>query len=104
MAIPYIQRSEELERPSYTPHGGAGTSGIDPNLLRLLAERRRKQGLAGATTTPGQRQPQPQVAPPRQMAPIDPRLRAAMMMRQRLRQQYQQQQAPTYGGVQPRKL
>ena len=76
---------------------GAGQS-IDPNLLRLLAERQRKQGLVGnKPVAPTQRPPTPAPGTQPQTAPMNPRLRAALMMRQRRRQQMQQQQAPSYG-------
>ena len=105
MGVPYIQRTEELAKPSYSPfESSAGGAEIDPNLLRLLAKRRQQQGLAGPTTAPRQRPPQPAPGIAAPGAPIDPRLRAAMMMRQKLRQQYQQQQAPTYGQAVPRKV
>ncbi len=105
MGVPYLGQPQELAKPSYSPfESSAGGAEIDPNLLRLLAQRRQKQGLSGPMTTPGQRAPQPAQGLNVQAAPIDPRLRAAMMMRQKLRQQHQQQQAPTYGQAVPRKV
>jgi hypothetical protein len=76
-------------------------SGIDPNLLRLLAERQRKQGLSDNTTMPTQQAPRPAPGMQPQAAPMSPRLRAALMLQQRRRQQIQQQQAPSYGQAQP---
>jgi hypothetical protein len=103
MALPRFEFSKEQQTPAFS-EGGYTPSQVDPNLLRLLAERRRKQGLAGGVPQPGQRAPQPAQGLNIQQAPIDPRLRAAMMLRDRLRKQQQQQQAPTYGGVQPRNV
>jgi len=101
MALPKFEFSKEQQKPSFQAPGGAGPAQIDPNLLRLLAERKRKQGLASQSTQPGQQAPAPAQGLNVQQAPIDPRLRAAMMLRDRLRRRYQQQEAPTYGGVQP---
>ena len=101
MALPSYSWSKEQQKPSFGAMGGAGSAQVDPNLLRLLAERKRKQGLASQSPQVGQRAPAPAQGMNVQQASIDPRLRAAMMLRDRLRKRYQQQQAPTYGGVQP---
>lgn len=104
MALTQLQIGQEFSRPSIDQFGNYGSSGIDPNLLRLLAERQRKQGLAGQSTIPTQQPPQPAPGVQPQAAPMSPRLRAALMLQQRRRQQMQQQQAPSYGQVVPRNL
>ena len=105
MALQALRIGEELSAPTYQQFGGfGGGGGVDPNLLRLLAERRRKQGLTGPAFTPPPQAPQaaPGIAP--QAAPMNPQLRAALLLRQRRRQQFSQQQAPTYGQVMPRRV
>lgn len=104
MALQPLSKLNEIKKPSYESPGGFQSPQVDPNLLRLLAERKRKQGLAGPQTNPGMQAPQPAPGFKVQGAPIDPRLRAAMMLRDRFRQRYQQQTAPTYGDVTPRKV
>ena len=105
MALPQLQIGQELAKPSIEFSGGYGSDyGIDPNLLRLLAERQRRQGLVGTTATPTQQAPQPAPGIQPRTAPMSPRLRAALMLQHRRRQQMQQQQAPTYGQVVPRNL
>ena len=79
------------------PTGYGQGAGIDPNLLRLLAERKRKQGIAGPMAPPQQQAPQASPGVQPQTAPMNPRLRAALLLRQRRRQQVQQPQAPAYG-------
>tara|TARA_R110000824_G_scaffold39212_7_gene118833 strand:- start:350 stop:649 length:300 start_codon:yes stop_codon:yes gene_type:complete len=76
---------------------GSGSDGIDPELLRLLAKKRQKQGLLGPLTDAGQRPSQQQVGFKVKGAPIDPRLRAAMVLQRKLRQQQLQSQAPQSG-------
>jgi len=105
MAVPYLGTPQELAKPSYSPfESKAGGADIDPNLLRLLLQRRQKQGLANIKTPPPQRPqpPSPGIQP--QAAPMNPRLRAAMLMQQKLRKQQELQQAPTYGQAVPRKV
>lgn len=105
MPIAPMSMGKEFDKPSYDPTStGAGPSGIDPNLLRLLAERKRKQGLSAPSASPGQQAPAPPQGFRVQGAPIDPRLRAAMMLRQKLRDRQMQGVAPTYGQVAPRKV
>jgi len=104
VALARLQIGQEFSAPSIDQFGGYVSGGIDPNLLRLLAERQRKQGLAGQSTIPTQQPPQPAAGTQPQTAPMSPRLRAALMMQQRRRQQMQQQQAPTYGQVVPRNI
>jgi len=97
-------KENQFSKPSYEAPGRFSPAEVDPNLLRLLAERKRRQGISGPQTNPGMQAPQPAQGFKVQGAPIDPRLRAAMMLRDRFRQRYQQQTAPTYGDVTPRKV
>ncbi len=103
MALPKLEFSKEQMKPSYEAPGWSPAQ-IDPNILRLIAERNRKQGLASAPSAPSQQAPMPSAGVTAPQAPLDPRLRAAMMLREKLRQRYQGQQAPDYQGVQPRNV
>ena len=108
-AMPLPDRSlsakeNQFAKPSFEAPGGVSPAEVDPNLLRLLAERKRRQGLSGPQTTPGMQPPQQEQGFKVQGAPIDPRIRAAMLLRDKMRARYQQQTAPAYGDVVPRKV
>lgn len=92
MALPKLEMGKGFGKDA-----GGGAPGVDPELLRLLAKRRQRQGLLGAMTDKGQRREQPQTAFKVKGAPIDPRLRAAMILNRKIREQQQQAQAPGSG-------
>jgi hypothetical protein len=96
MALPVFEIDKGLDAEQYKAMKvTAGGSGVDPNLLRLLAKRRRKQGLAGTVTEPGQRPPEGGAGTVMgKSGPIDPRLRAAMLLRKKLRERVAQAKAP----------
>ena len=100
MAIPQFEMGKTPEDAKYKMLNlTAGGAGIDPNLLRLLAKRRQNQGLAGGgMTEPRQSAPQPSQGFQVKSAPIDPRLRAALMLRQKIKEQQKGQSAPRYSG------
>ena len=97
MAIPQFEFGKKREDAKYDMMSqGAGGAGIDPELLRLLAKRRQQQGLSGTRTEPGQQAPQQSSGFRIQSQSIDPRLRAAMMLQQKIKQQQGRSAAPRY--------
>jgi len=102
MAIPLFEMGKRQEDAKFGMLGqqAGGGAGVDPNLLRLLAQRRQEQGLlGGGMTERGQRPPEQTQGFKVQSSPIDPRMRAALLLRRKLRQQQEQAQAPsTVGG------
>ena len=100
MAIPQFEMGKKQEDAKYSLMNlTAGGAGIDPNLLRLLAKRRQQQGLSGGgMTEPRQVAPQQSQGFQIESQPIDPRLRAALMLRQKIKEQQKGQSAPRYAG------
>lgn len=96
MAIPVLEIGKYGEDKEYEMlKRTAGGAGVDPNLLRLLAKRRQQQGLAGTVTEPGQRPPEGAAGTVMgKTGPIDPRLRAALMLRKKLKKRADQAGAP----------
>ena len=104
MALPQFELGKKPDDAKYSLMNlTAGGAGIDPNILRLLARQRRQQGLAGPRSEPTQRAPQQASGFRVQSQPIDPRLRAALMLRQKIQQQQGASADPRYAGPYGRK-
>ncbi len=95
MALPKIEPT--YEKPKFGSTAYTAPEGINPETLRLLAQRRAKQGMVAPVTAPGQRQPQQSTILASKSAPLDPRLRAAMALRLKMKKQLEQQRAPMPG-------
>jgi hypothetical protein len=88
MAIPTIRRPDEGKWEVEATKKGMGTlTGLDPEMMKALAAERERQGVAG--------EPPPTMRPPTgqderfrfaQGMSLDPRVRAAMLLKKKLQQ------------------
>lgn len=95
MALPKLEPT--YEKPRFGTTAYSAPEGVNPETLRLLAQRRARQGMIAPVAAPGQRQPQQSTILASKTAPLDPRLRAAMALRLKIKRQLEQQRAPQPG-------
>lgn len=82
------------EIPEYQQHKSAlGGEEIDPNILRMIAKKKKQGQMTARTQTVSQKDPEKSALSVKGL-PIDPRQRAAMMMQQKIQQRIVESTAP----------